>query len=190
MPDAQANIGQGERTGPARLRGNLDVASRDWIKGWAFEPDNPGERVPLAVLANGCIVCRVSADTRRTDLEKAGIGDGHYGFVMRLSELLDPGVSYEIKVVREADGAELNGSPKLLLPAERRRTTKPQVRQFQEIFPIGRSYDEQGRGGLLRDLARVHAAVGNTDEARRLLELAQAESPEVKFLSELLANLE
>jgi len=75
------------------------------------------------------------------------------------------------------------------LARERLLPTDLLSRQFTEVFPVGRSYDSEQRPEFLRDLARVHAHMGNIAEARRLLEIALVENHEDVIAKGLLANL-
>jgi len=61
-------------------------------------------------------VARGLANRFRPDLAEAGIGRGWHGFRVVLPHALDPSRRHRVAVRREADGAELPGSP-LLLPA-------------------------------------------------------------------------
>jgi glycosyltransferase involved in cell wall biosynthesis len=67
-----------------RLRGKLDLADRRRITGWAQD---------------------------RGDLEAAGRGSGRHSFAFALPAGLASDETVQIRVLREADGAELPGSP-------------------------------------------------------------------------------
>ncbi|MFI4949396.1 MAG: Hint domain-containing protein, partial [Alphaproteobacteria bacterium] len=98
------------------LRGQLDGCDRRRMWGWAQDSAAPGRRVGLRVTVNGEVIGRVLANRFRADLEAAGIGDGRHGFELLIPSDLSPLEPHEIRVEREADGAELPGSP-LTLPA-------------------------------------------------------------------------
>jgi glycosyltransferase involved in cell wall biosynthesis len=67
------------------LQGNLDHVTNDgWVTGWCWYPIAPERHVELAIIANGAEVGRTLAAEIRPDLERAGIGDGSYGFSFAL----------------------------------------------------------------------------------------------------------
>ncbi|MGC2415956.1 MAG: glycosyltransferase, partial [Stellaceae bacterium] len=96
---------------PGALCGNLDGCDRRLIWGWAQDSADPGRRVGLLVKLNGRVIGRVLANRYRADLEEAGKGDGRHGFELQMPNGLSPLDAQEIRVEREADGAELSGSP-------------------------------------------------------------------------------
>ncbi|MCJ2088231.1 Hint domain-containing protein [Methylobacterium sp. E-005] len=100
---------------PARtfgaLRGHLDLcaAGADGtlrVVGWAWDLAHPDGPVCLDVMVDGAVVGLAYAETFRTDLAAAGIGDGRHGFDVTLALR---GLSSESTVVlrRSADGAML-----------------------------------------------------------------------------------
>jgi hypothetical protein len=62
--------------------------------------------------------------------------------------------------------------------------------EFLKIFRIDRPYEDFHRPDFLRDVAKVHWALGNLAEARRLLVLAASERPNGAGIRELLDRLE
>jgi autotransporter passenger strand-loop-strand repeat protein len=83
-------------------RGNVELATRTLLAGWAFAGADAGP-VPLAILANGAVIGRVVADRHRPDLEAAGVGDGRHGFRFRLPKGLAAETGHRIEVRRETD---------------------------------------------------------------------------------------
>jgi autotransporter passenger strand-loop-strand repeat protein len=98
----------------ARLHGQVDLATRDRIAGWAQDAADPGTPVGLQILDNGLPIARVLANRGRADLADAGIGNGRYAFDLVIPGGLSPLSRHVIQVQREADGAELPGSPTVI----------------------------------------------------------------------------
>jgi hypothetical protein len=97
----------------------LDLATRDRIAGWARDGvttpgTDPRAPVALQILDNGLPIARVLANRARDDLSAAGIGDGRHGFDIVIPGGLSPLARHVIQVRREADGAELAGSPAVI----------------------------------------------------------------------------
>ena len=88
------------------LRGQLDLAMRDRIAGWAQDGAAPEAPVALQLLDNGMPITRVLANLARADLADAGIGSGRHGFDIIIPGGLSPLARHVIQVRREADGAE------------------------------------------------------------------------------------
>jgi hypothetical protein len=63
---------------------------------------------------------------------------------------------------------------------------KQATRIFQGIFKPGLDYSRFSRPDFLRELANAHRALGNLNEARRLLEAANSERPEGAHIKKLL----
>jgi glycosyltransferase involved in cell wall biosynthesis len=97
------------------LTGCLDSLSRTRMTGWAMEEGNNDHHVGLVVTANGRLVSHLLANRFRQDLKDAGLGDGRHGFDILLPEL-SALVTHQVHIRRQADGAELAGSP-VILPA-------------------------------------------------------------------------
>jgi hypothetical protein len=98
------------------LRGNLEDVDRVRIHGWAQDSSAPERRVGILVKLNDRVIGRVLANRYRGDLATAGIGDGRHAFELTIPNGLSALQAWRIEVQREADGAELPGSP-LTLPA-------------------------------------------------------------------------
>ncbi len=122
MPSRHATIIEPSRTstqnpvdrpiiGLGQLQGNIDQADRLSIKGWALDAGDPKRPVGLVVTVNGQMAARVLANRYRTDLEQAGLGSGRHAFELVFAQSLPMLAAQEIRVLREADGMELSGSP-------------------------------------------------------------------------------
>ena len=104
------------QTGP--LLGKLEWADHATISGWAWLTDHPAVPVVLEVVDHGEVIAAVVADRFRSDLKRAGIGDGHHAFHVELPWRLDPQRAHRLVIRRAADGLPLSGCP-LDLPAHR-----------------------------------------------------------------------
>jgi hypothetical protein len=98
--------------------GLLDNATRDTIEGWAHDDDHPGTPVALQVLDNGLPIARLLANRYRSDLREAGIGTGRHGFLFDIPGGLSPLSNHVISVRRERDGADVAGSPIVIVAAD------------------------------------------------------------------------
>jgi ubiquinone/menaquinone biosynthesis C-methylase UbiE len=92
------------------------------LVGWAWDPNDSARRISVDVVVDGQLESRITANIFRSDLVKAGIGDGRYAFTVPLGDLEDRA---ELVDVRFADtGKRLAHSPVSLtetLWAHRRR---------------------------------------------------------------------
>ncbi len=75
-----------------RYRGYIDALSDGLVSGWAYDSGRPRERLSIQIYAGGNLVGVVCADSFRSDLAAAGIGDGKFGFSFALpAEVGDSG---------------------------------------------------------------------------------------------------
>jgi hypothetical protein len=92
------------------LTGYVDEVNRQFIVGWAFDPEHPDERIEVVVLIGGEEHGRVIADRPRPDLLKLGkYGDGNHGFLYRFETPLSLIGSYEIVVRVDGFGKLMPG---------------------------------------------------------------------------------
>src|SRR5437763_5128815 len=98
------------------LRSFLDEVGRYRIAGWAQDEAQPDAALSLLILIDDALVARVLANRHRPDLAAAGIGDGRHGFRFEFPDSLSSGERHVVRVCREADGADLDGSPAVLEP--------------------------------------------------------------------------
>ena len=108
---AMQNLVDRPIVGLGQLRGSIDQVDRQCIAGWALDVADPKRPVGLMVMVNGQVAARVLANRYRDDLEQAGLGNGRHAFELVFSERLPAFVGQEVRVLREADGVELPGSP-------------------------------------------------------------------------------
>ncbi len=96
------------------LRGHLDGADRERVRGWAVDDEMPDIPVRLVVAAGDTILGRVLANAHRPDLREAGIADGRCAFEFDLSGLLSPLENHLVTVRSELEDTHLQGSPVLV----------------------------------------------------------------------------
>ncbi|EHH69200.1 glycosyltransferase [Gluconobacter morbifer] len=95
--------------------GFLDIVERRRIQGWTWDSQQPEKSFLVQIIDNGEVLAETVANRFRPDLEKAGVGSGHFGFSIVLPTGLTPTRRHVIRVIRE-DGVELDGSPHVLEP--------------------------------------------------------------------------
>lgn len=82
---ARQGIGLLRRVAKPHAQGFVDaVVHQEWVVGWAHDPRRPLRRLEVAVLDGPDLVASGIADLPRKDLAAAQIGDGRYGFRIRL----------------------------------------------------------------------------------------------------------
>ena len=92
------------------MQGHVDSVTRDRIKGWAWDPAEPGEPVLLGIYDNGRPIGEIIADGFRKGLKEAGIGDGCHAFDWKIPGGLSPARAHTIEVRRLSDRRLLPGS--------------------------------------------------------------------------------
>ena len=103
------------------IDGRVDSCVGGVVRGWAWVPGRPAEKLAVEVVAGEVILGQAIADMSRADLAAGGKGDGTYGFSIDLAlELLpdgapDDGAPEVISaIVRVRGGAVLTGGTILL----------------------------------------------------------------------------
>jgi glycosyltransferase involved in cell wall biosynthesis len=132
--------------GGVSIRGWIDKLSPAGLYGWAQDPDRPGERMSLLVTADGELIGRTVADRHRPDVERAGIGDGRYGFSVVFDDPLQLNRTSIIRVFREADGQDIPKSPLKVTPplvfdGDARRSLSAALAQFSRDDDIVEEID-------------------------------------------------
>ena len=125
----------------ATLRGQVDVADRRSIRGWAQDTRWPDAPVSLLVTLNGTLIGRSIANQFRQDLADAGIGAGRHGFTLEFGALLSPVGHHRLRVTRELDGLDLAQSPWLLEPAA--TLDEPTLGRLETLLLDGVETDRQ-----------------------------------------------
>jgi len=100
----------------ALLEGCIDVVSTRQIAGWAFDPACPDVPVSLLITDRDVLLGRILANLFRKDLALAGKGVGQCAFEFDFLGGLSPFEPHDIRVRRESDGADLEGSPAVIEP--------------------------------------------------------------------------
>ncbi len=93
-----------------KMVGHLDMMGGGRILGWARYPDHPHRRTEVFAWIDGRFHGRYLANEHRSDLEKAGIGDGRHAFGIPVPRRLVDGRAHEVRITT-AQGQELAGSP-------------------------------------------------------------------------------
>jgi glycosyltransferase involved in cell wall biosynthesis/Ca2+-binding RTX toxin-like protein len=129
---ARAGDGQAEPEAARKLHGFIDLARRDFVEGWAWDPEAGDAPVILRVTDDGMAIGFVVADLYREDLKDAGVGSGHHAFRFEYPGGLAPDRPHSIAVSRAEDGVHLRGSP-AILPADAPRQMVPISRDADAI---------------------------------------------------------
>jgi hypothetical protein len=73
-------VAPGRRPG---IVGCVDGMHRGHARGWAIDLEEPASRLTVRMVApSGRLIAQGLADHYRADVQKAGYGDGHYGFAL------------------------------------------------------------------------------------------------------------
>lgn len=150
------------RIPPAALwLGRMGFAWSGDLEGWCYAPSRPAERAVVEITANGTAVATATAAQFRPFLNAAGMGDGRYGFTVKLPSAVDRQTAFMVIEAREQHTGSvfarvvLRGGPQHL-PAESRidsatSTLEACLAQMDRIAPSpGRVLAER-----LHDLGQV-----------------------------------
>lgn len=91
--------------------GYVDGVDDNLVKGWAFDPNEPGRTVEVEVLVDGAVAGRHRANRFRADLHRAGKGDGHHGFEVLVPESAADGQRHTLVVRIAGSKRPLRGTP-------------------------------------------------------------------------------
>ena len=105
-PDAVA-----QRPPSRALQGYIDEANAAAIRGWAWDPEAPGERIRLELVEGDVLLLTTIAGEERPGLVLSGIGDGRHGFDIALGDELLPEGRHVLHLRCAETGAPLPGSP-------------------------------------------------------------------------------
>jgi GT2 family glycosyltransferase len=89
------------------VKGGVDRVVGLSALGWAWAPEQPWRKLTITAHHAGEVVARCVASEFRGDLVAAGIGDGGYGFSLRLPLWFGDGVERDVEIL--ADEAPLAG---------------------------------------------------------------------------------
>lgn len=102
---------------PGMLLGCFERVDGPWtIVGWAWDEANPDLPVLLEILLDGKPIGTVLACEYRSDVEQAGFGSGHSGFIWTAPVTLPPNAKSRLYIRRVADGAVVPGSARSAEP--------------------------------------------------------------------------
>jgi glycosyltransferase involved in cell wall biosynthesis len=103
--------GSQSKTVKTTAHGSLDGPIYGAARGWAFDPENPEQRIPVDLKVDGKPFETIVANIYRDDLERAGMGDGAHSFSVTLpQEYLDGKVHVVTASIGGTD-VSLSGSP-------------------------------------------------------------------------------
>jgi alginate O-acetyltransferase complex protein AlgJ len=124
------------------IEGRVNIVKDGCVKGWAWRPARPSERVEIEVFVDGMVVAYGRAAQPRASLREAGVGDGAHGFQIDLpAALAAPGR-------RAIDLRAAGTGERLAFSASYRVTATSEEHPFaQTLFvPVRRSRGPDGSG--------------------------------------------
>lgn len=81
------------------IQGRVDAFEGARILGWAWNSEQPTERLTIEAVLDGTVVATATADRTRIDLRRNGIGDGSHAFDLELPpELADSSGDVEVRI--------------------------------------------------------------------------------------------
>ena len=106
----------------SKVNGWLDLANRSAISGWAWDSSRPSERVAVDLYdggIQGSPFATIPAENNRSDLKRAGIGAGMYGFYLATPSSIKDGRLHTILATIAGGGSLIRiGQNTLTCPAE------------------------------------------------------------------------
>ena len=151
----------------AELEGLVDNATETRLYGWAWNAAAPKERVSVELRLGEEVVARTVAERMRSDLAKAGVGDGHHAFELPLKREWSDRHKDVAVIVRAADGTESQ------LALRVRRGDIDPTGALQRVLEATASSHRQLREELNRIAIRLPAEDSGRDEAIRTLAESQ-----------------
>lgn len=156
------------------FRGYVEQASREEVRGWAWDDGRDDIPVGLVVTVDGEAVGRCTANAYRADLQQAGIGQGRHAFAFSFGEPLSLWSRHEIAVRQDETGLHVPGSPRTVGPVSFDRESQDRLSDL--IAAVGTDEELEERLAFLlkqaSDLRRIHAerrsGVAHPGDRRRL----------------------
>lgn len=108
LPGSPVNY---EASPKEQVSGCLDGISGIQIVGWARNVPDPESKLVVEILSDGVPVAIGVADQFRGDLQTAALGDGYFGFAIRLPNELCDGTEHLISARIQVTAVPLNGEP-------------------------------------------------------------------------------
>jgi hypothetical protein len=169
------------------IKGFLDAVDPMQIRGWAYDPLEPGKAVAVRAELDERPIAAGIANLYREDLEKAGQGDGSHAFIINLNRKLTPEEIDRVSVqAASGDGSWISlsraASPEPLAGFEKGASTNP-LRRRVELDDAYR--DETQRPVFILGAARS----GTSAMAQALLKLGIFEGNEEGHVLDLMAHL-
>jgi hypothetical protein len=141
---------------PTEIQGLVDNATDHSLHGWAWNAAQPEERLAVELRLRDEAVARTVAERARSDLAKAGIGDGRHAFELPLKPEWTQRPQELAVVVRTADGTEA------ALPMRMRRADIDPSGALQRVLEATATAHRQ----LRKELQSVAARLPTEDPAR------------------------
>ena len=171
------------------VRGHLDGADRQRVRGWAVDDASPDTPVTLIITAGDVVLGRVMANAFRLDLREAGLAEGRCSFDFDISGLISPLEDNLVAVRSERNGEHLQGSPVLVQRSGAFEEVKTAFSEVSRAFDT----DEELEARLAFLAAQTDALLGIADfrraghaerEARRKRRWLQPDAPDEPSIKE------
>lgn len=81
-----------------KYEGFVDAIENGVVFGWAWNPDEPEERIEVDILHSGVLLATVQAGNYRADLMNMDLGDGNHSFEYQLPQALNDASAAEFAV--------------------------------------------------------------------------------------------
>lgn len=159
--------------GAAHIQGYIDAIEPDRLYGWAWNTNDPSERLYVEIRQGDQLIVRLEANQPRPDLVANGIGDGRYAFVANVPAIgeidraspisvmaftADGAASVELK---KQNGAGASGNVSAAVLGEIRARDQRLQGQIKQLVTVAKE-----RGGLDQSLnERVSQSLEKLDEA-------------------------
>ncbi len=88
------------------IRGFVEAATADGLRGWAFDPARPNAHLMISVMSGGVEIASGLAGQARHDLLAAGIAGGDHGFALSFPARLDENAIGLIQVYARSESEE------------------------------------------------------------------------------------
>jgi len=87
-----------------RVLGNIESFEQGYISGWIHDTEDSSRRVEFDVFENNTKIASGIADKERVDLFQNDLGDGCYGFTLRLDDSILDGRNHTLHIVDSLTG--------------------------------------------------------------------------------------
>lgn len=115
----------------SRLRGKVEGLTGRQLNGWIWDESRPEAHLPFEVYIDGQSIASDVADDYRSDLAKAGIGNGGHAFTVLLPGLLFDGKRHDILVREAVTGRQLAPLEAVFFDAALRPEFKGNLESFE-----------------------------------------------------------